>query len=255
MPTSEFEGRVGARVLPDWMDIVDDPTQAEWRGKPLAGFYDVDMEGVVPKPLTLVEKGVLKNVLMTRQPVRGHEGSNGRARLPGNFGADTAHFGNLFVRASQTAPAAELKKRLIDLAKQRNKPYALIVRKMDYPSSASTEELRRIAAGAQSSVRPVSSPLLVYKVDLEGNEELVRGLRLRAFTTRSFRDILAASEELHAFDYVANTAPFSMMGAGGFVAPTSVVAPSVLFEDIELERPQEELPKLPLVPPPPLAGK
>jgi TldD protein len=35
--SSELEGRVGSRVLPDWMDVVDDPTQKEWRGRPLFG--------------------------------------------------------------------------------------------------------------------------------------------------------------------------------------------------------------------------
>ena len=38
--TSEFEGRMGARVLPDTFDVVDDPTQKEWRGRPLFGSYD-----------------------------------------------------------------------------------------------------------------------------------------------------------------------------------------------------------------------
>ena len=74
---------MGARVLPDSFSVVDDPTQKEWRGRPLFGAYEVDREGVMPKPLRLVEKGVLKGYLLTRQPVRGFEGSNGRARMPG----------------------------------------------------------------------------------------------------------------------------------------------------------------------------
>ena len=49
--TSELEGRIGARILPDWMDVVDDPTQTEWRGRPLFGHYAVDREGVAaPSP-------------------------------------------------------------------------------------------------------------------------------------------------------------------------------------------------------------
>ena len=44
--TSELEGRIGARVLPDSFDVVDDPTQTEWRGRPLFGSYEVDREGV-----------------------------------------------------------------------------------------------------------------------------------------------------------------------------------------------------------------
>ena len=61
----------------------DDPTQIEWRGHPLFGHYLVDVDGVAPMPLSLVEKGVLKNFLLTRQPMRGFNASNGRARLPG----------------------------------------------------------------------------------------------------------------------------------------------------------------------------
>src|SRR5262249_11723365 len=101
-PSSELEGRFGARILPDWMDIVDDPTQTEWRGRPLFGHYTVDSDGVLPKPMSLVEKGVLKNFLLTRQPMRGFNGSNGHARLAGGFGANAAALGNLFVRATET---------------------------------------------------------------------------------------------------------------------------------------------------------
>ena len=141
--TSELDGRMGARVLPDTFDVVDDPTQKEWRGRPLFGSYTVDREGVLAKPLRLIEKGVLKNYLLTRQPVRGFEGSNGRARLPGPFGASAASISNLFVSTSEPVPVAELKKRLIELCRTRNKPYGIIVRKMDFPSSAGVDEARR----------------------------------------------------------------------------------------------------------------
>jgi hypothetical protein len=33
-----------------------------------------------------------------------------------------------------------------------------------------------------------------------------------------------------------------------------VIAPSILFDELELERPKDDLPKLPLVPPPPLSA-
>ena len=46
--------------------------------------------------------------------------------------------------------------------------------------------------------------------------------------------------------------PFALMGAGNFVSNTSVIAPGVLFDEMELERTQEDLPKLPIVPAPPL---
>src|SRR5262249_28882174 len=129
----EFEGRIGARVLPDSFNIVDDPTQNEWRGRSLFGTYKVDRESIPGQPLHLVEKGVLKNYLLTRQPVRGYEGSNGRARLPGAAGTATPTISNLFVSNSEPTPVAELKKKMLELIKTRNKPYGIIIRKMDFP--------------------------------------------------------------------------------------------------------------------------
>ena len=249
---SELDGRIGARVLPDSFEVVDDPTQKEWRGRPLFGSFDVDREGVVPKPLRVVEKGVLKNYLLTRQPVRGYEGSNGRARMPGSYGASLAAISNLFVTSSDTATVAELKKKLIELCQARGKPYGIIVRKMDYPSSASVDEIRRLLSGAQGG-RPISLPILVYKLYPDGKEELVRGLQFRNFNARSLKDILAAGNDNTTFEFLDSAAPFALIGASGFTAETCVVAPSILIDDLELHPMEEELPKLPVVSPPELS--
>ncbi|HUB31455.1 MAG TPA: metallopeptidase TldD-related protein, partial [Bryobacteraceae bacterium] len=247
----ELEGRIGARVLPDSFDVVDDPSQVEWHGHPLLGHYEVDREGVLPKPLRLVEKGELKNYLLTRQPVRGFEGSNGRARIPGNYGADIATFSNLFFHSSNTVPAADLKKKLIELCRARSKPYGILIRKMDFPSSASIEEVRRLMAGTDGG-RPVSIPILAYKVYPDGREELVRALRFRGLNTRSFKDILAAGNDSVLFEFMDNPAPFALIGGYGFTAEAAVIAPSILIDDLELHPAEEEQPKLPVVPAPEL---
>jgi hypothetical protein len=251
---SELEGRMGSRVLPEWMDVVDDPTQTEWRKYALLGHYPVDLEGVIPTPVKVVDKGALSAFLLTRQPVNGFATSNGRARLPGNFGAKAAVISNLFVKSSVTVPAADMKKKLIEMIQKRNKPYGLLVRKMDFPSSAPAEELRRISASmAQSgSNRAVSIPILLYRVYPDGREELVRGLRFRGLSVRSLRDIVAASDESYHFDFVNNTAPFALIGGANYVVGSAVVAPSILFDDLDLEKPQEETPIPPVVPAPPL---
>lgn len=250
---SEFETRIGGRVLPDTFDVSDDATQAAFNGKPLVGFYPFDMEGVAPKPVSIIEKGVLKNFLTTRQPIRGFPTSNGHARLPGNYGTFSAGIGNMFVKSSETTPLAGLKTRLIELIKTRGKPYGMLVRKLDYPYSASGSELQSLAqASAQSggSARPVSPPLMIYRVYPDGREELVRGLRFRGLTSRTLRDILAASSETELFDFVNVGAPLAILGAGGYLAPASVISPGLLFDELELEPPQDQLPKQPIVPPP-----
>ena len=250
---SELESKIGSRILPDWIDVTDDPTQTVWNGHPLAGSYQFDLEGVPGKPVIVVEKGVLKSFLTTRQPIKGFPASNGHARLAGSYGTRSAAVSNLFVKSSQTAPLAQLKQRLIDMCKERGKPYGLLVRKLDFPFSSGVAELRSLAAsGSQTGggVRLLSPPLLVYRVYPDGREELVRGMRFRGVSTRALRDVLAASSETALFEYVNNGAPLGLLGAGGYLAPTSVVAPGLLFDEIEFERPEEQLPKLPLVPPP-----
>ena len=81
---TELEGRRGVRIMPEIFDVIDDPA------KPLFGHEEVDDEGVAETALSLVEKGVLKDFLRTRQPVRGYDASNGRARIGGSYGAESA---------------------------------------------------------------------------------------------------------------------------------------------------------------------
>jgi len=255
---SEFEGRQEARILPEWMDVIDDPTQRDFHGRRLFGSFRVDYEGLAPKPLTMVEKGVLKNFLVTRQPVAGFPVSNGRARMPGAFGANAAAVSNLFVRAGQSVPVADLKKQLLEICKARNQPYGIIVRKLDFPSSASIDELRRFMAANTrdgSGSHPFSLPILVYKTTLDGKEQLIRGVRFRELNGRSLRDIRAAGNDTTVFDYLENGAPLALMGAGSYAAESSIIAPSVLLDDVELRKLDDELPKLPVVPSPLVAGR
>jgi predicted Zn-dependent protease len=255
LPASELEGRLNARVLPEFMDVFDDP-QAMWKGRPLFGHCESDMEGVAPRKLQLVEKGTLKTLLYSRQPVRGHEGSTGHARLPGAFGASTVVPTNLIVECRDTVAPADLRKKLIELVQQRRKPYGILVRRLDFPSGASAVELRRLANAMQGSgsSKLFSPPIEVFRVYPDGKEEPIRGVRFRGMNVRLLRDILAAGNDPVAMEYLHNTTPMSLIAAGGYVVGAAVVCPSLLFDEVEMERPQEERPRPPVVPPPPFTS-
>ncbi len=77
----------------------------------------------------------------------------------------------------------------------------------------------------------------------------------RVFPSRPFKDIVAASDENYVFDLIDSNAPFALVGAGSFTTTSSVIAPAVLFEELELEPIKEETPKPPIVPPPSLTGQ
>ncbi len=252
---SELDGKAGGRVLPDSFDVVDDPTLETVDGHVMMGHYPFDTEAVAPKPVTVIEKGVLKEFLRTRQPIKGFTGSTGHARLSGNFGHKTAAIANLLVKSRDTKPLADLKKQLIAMIQQRGKPYGILVRKMDYPSSATVHELQAMFASYSQSgatTRPTPPLTLVYHVYPDGREELIRNVRLKNVSTRSLRDILAASTEVKMYDYVNNAAPFALMGIPGYLAATTVVAPGVLFEELEIDRIRDETVKPPVTPPPAL---
>jgi hypothetical protein len=169
--------------------------------------------------------------------------------VPGNFGAKAAGISNLMVKAPNPKPVKELREQLVRLAADRGKPYGIIVRQMDFPSTASIVELRRIAANTE---RPVSLPILTYRLYPDGREELVRGLRFRGLAARSLRDIIGAGDDDQPFDFLGSIAPFAVVGGATFAYPASVVAPSLLIDDLELERLEQDLLQLPVAPPPPL---
>lgn len=251
---SVWASRIGSRVLPEWLSLVDDPHQEKAGGTQLAGQYDVDDEGVPAERVVLVDKGVLKNFLLSRQPVRTYNASNGHGRLPGGFGSAAAAFGNLFVQASQNIPEAQLKNRLLERVKASGLKYGYIIRRIDFPSTANFEELQSMAQQMQKSgfVRSLNAPILAYRVYPDGREELVRGLRFREFSAKDLRDIAAASDKPYVLNYVNNGSALNLTDSGSDATTSSVICPSLLLESVDLARAEGDAGKLPLVPSPPL---
>ncbi|MEY2878122.1 MAG: hypothetical protein RLZZ15_502, partial [Verrucomicrobiota bacterium] len=112
-----FLDKLGARVLPDFFTVTDDPTINTLNGTPLFGDARIDDEGVPSRKVTLVEKGRLKTLLVSRAPVRGVSRSTGSAHggspLPSN----------LLVTAADGLDAVALKAELLKLVEQRGKDY------------------------------------------------------------------------------------------------------------------------------------
>jgi hypothetical protein len=128
--------------------------------------------------------------------------------------------------------------------------YAIVIRKLDFPSTATGEEMRRLSGGGAAAGRPVAMPLYIYKLYTDGREEMIRGVKLRGVNARSLKDILAAGNDENRLDYLENGATFAQVGSGGYTAEVTVVAPSILIDDLELTKMEDELPKLPVAPSP-----
>jgi hypothetical protein len=254
---SVWSSKMGSKVLPEWLSVIDDPSKEEFHGSALAGAYKVDDEGVAAERVVLVEKGVLKAFLASREPVKTITVSNGHGRLPGAWGTEMAVPGNLFIEASETTKESEMKAKLLEKAKAAGLKYGILIRRLDFPSSANGEELqsmgRQLQKGGYS--RTLNSPLLAYRVYLDGREELVRGLRFKDFSAKDLRDIALASDQPYVFNYVNNGSGFNHTDAAPSVTTTAVIAPSLLLDSVDLARAENEPGKLPIVAAPALIAQ
>lgn len=236
---SKLVSRLNRRVLPSFINVVDDPTQKTLNKRQLIGSYKVDDQGVLARSVKLIERGFLRTLLMSRRPRKEILHSNGHGRYA-QFGSPSANIGNLFVQTTEGKSFADLKQELIELCRKQDLSYGLIIRKLDNPSITSVDpsmmrrEIRRDS---------VTAPILVYKVSVEdGQEELVRGVVVEEVSVRTLKEIMAAGSEYHINNRLTTGGgiigfafPFSLNFAAGI--PTTVVAPSVLFEELELKKP------------------
>jgi len=211
-----FEKKIGLRILPRSFEVYDDPT-AEWfEGKLLAGAYTFDDEAVPPQRVDLVERGKLLTLLASRSPTRKIKQTTGHGR--GGFGSGQAHIGCLYVSDRDGVDAAELKAELIEAARDEGLEFAL-----------------RVEAMESGGFGYLGDPTYAYKVYVEdGREELVRGLEFGDVETRVLKDIIAAGKERKVYNSTAGT-------------PSSVIAPAIVIEELELNKPEREFDKLPIL--------
>lgn len=255
---SEWSGRLGTRVLPAGVTLVDDPTARDFQGRPLLGAYTVDDEGVRAERVALVDEGgILRRLLMSRRPGPDFQASNGHGRATFLSDARPA-MSNVFFQSAETRSREELREDFRKLCKEEGRTWCLVVRRMDNPVLALTrrqeagEYFAAMAAGATAGDR---LPLLVYKVNVEdGREELVRGAWLLKMQLRSLRNIAGIGSDYavtHFFQdpQALGTALATFSSAQGGL-PSSIVAPSLLLAEVEVRGARGQPRRPPLVPAP-----
>jgi hypothetical protein len=210
-----FASSYHARVLPDFMNVVDDPSLKTFDGKGLLGAYDVDDEGVPAQAVKLVNDGRLDNYLIGRQPVRDFPQSNGHGRA-GITGPPRPMIGVLKITADNGLSTADLNQKLLAIAKDRGLQSVYFV--------------QTLGGGL--------TPRLLYRISLDGKRELVRGAVLDDIDERALRSsIEAAGNDLWVANFFGDP-------------PTTVLAPALLFSDATVRRANAKNDKLPFYPPP-----
>ncbi|MGD1061972.1 MAG: metallopeptidase TldD-related protein [Terracidiphilus sp.] len=213
-----FASSYHARVLPDFMSVIDDPGMKTFEGKGLIGAYDVDDEGVTAQTVKLINSGKLDNYLIGRQPVRDFPQSNGHGRA-GVTGPARPAIGVLKISvtgADNGLSDGELNQELLAMAKDRGLVSVYFVETMGGPRT----------------------PRLLYRMSPDGKRELVRGAVLDDIDERALRSsIEAAGKDLFVANYYGDV-------------PTTVMAPALLFDDATVRRANAKNEKLPFYPPP-----
>jgi hypothetical protein len=245
-----FLSRVGSRVLPEGFTVSDTPSVATHEGREVPGAYAVDDEGIPAQDVTLTEKGILKTLLTSRTPQKGFTTSNGHGR------AGTAQAGVFQLQSSTAVASAALKQKYLERLKADGRAFGYILRALGPagPGGDPEEMFVMMSAGPSGP----SGPAIVraYRVAADGTETLVRGLQLGQVTHTAYRDLVEASSERTLYSYRATVPQALRMAtlmAGGQPpgdVVVSLIAPSLIFGELEIETPDRPFQKPPIVPSP-----
>jgi TldD protein len=229
-----FAKKRGERVMPELINVFDDPRIAGTDALDFNGHYLFDDEGVPAQRASLIESGVLRTFLMSRSPTHGVTQSNGHGRRAAGFPL-VARQGNLFVAPSSSVPVAELRRMLLDEVKRQGKPFGLVFRELE----GGFTNTSRLTFQAFKVL-----PVMVYRVYLDGRpDELVRGADIVGTPLATLSEIMAAGDDYATFNGIC--------GAESGPVPVSATSPSLLVRDIEVSRKFKGDERPPVLPPPP----
>ena len=231
-----FKDKIGEKIVPEFLTIIDDPTLRRFNGESLFGYCKFDDEGIPAQKVVLIENGILKNYLLSRTPIKGFSKSNGHGRSDGSpfQGDPVGRMSTFIIKSKKEFNYDELKSKLIEECKKQDKPYGFIIKK------AIGGETYTQRGGMQAFKE---SPILVYVVDVDsGEEKLVRGVEIVGTPLTSINKMIASSTEYEVYN--------GYCSAESGVIPVSTIAPWILTSEVELQKSSSRKSKPPILPSP-----
>lgn len=195
---NSMESKIGKNVAATSLTVKAVAHTKLHKGIKLLGAFEADSEGVVPpNELTLIDEGILKDLLNDRSLTSATQTANGHRDGPGV----------IQIAVSEQTSLKQLKDKLIAQAKEEGLDYALIIR---------NENFGRIGM------------FNVYKVNLEtGAEEFQRQARFSQLNFRNLRKLSATAEDT----------AYNLPGYGAEGGFTSYIVPqAMLVGEVEIVR-------------------
>jgi hypothetical protein len=154
---------------------------------------------------------------MSRTPSQKFAVSTGHGRS-GLSGWARAMVGNLIIEPRRGEELAKLERKLLTAAREQGAEFGLVVERL---------QERSFATGGMAPPALESA----YKLYLDGRRVPVRGGELSELNVRDLRTLLGTGKQLHAYSFLV---PWP----SGLPSGSSVVAPDLLFEEVEVTRPK-----------------
>jgi predicted Zn-dependent protease len=196
---NSLEEMINKRITAKELTIEDLTGTPEYNGVKLLGYVPVDAQAVIPPAkLTLVENGILKNLLNDRVPTEKVPHSNGHAMFTSSVG-HAVNSGVVRLTSSVQKPKEVLRKELFRLAEEEGYDYAYVVK------------------GAAERMQ-------LYQVNIaDGTEKRVRSATIKNLNLQAFRKIFAVSDK----ELIHNGM------AGNLI---SIITPdAILFEELRVQ--------------------
>jgi len=241
-PGPELANKVKRRVLPEFINIYDDPTIDKLGSFNLVGGFAIDDAGIMPMRIQLVDKGKLVGLPIALSPTKHVKEPNGHAR--GAVGKDiSARPSNVIIESSDKVSFDQLKGAMIEMCRDMGLEYGLIITRLMDPNSPHANQGG--FWGGQGKGSPLSAPIEAFKVYPDGREGPVTNLEFNDVTVRILKDIVQTADDPYCYNYLIG---------GDNEMPTSIVCPSLLIEEMELKRSESKIEK-PMTLPSPLTKK
>ncbi len=253
---NNLESMMGRRIISRDISIDAYPGLSDYRGENLLGSFIVDAEGIPARErVSLVENGVLNNLLSSRVPTLRVRESNAHARLALNRASVRTVTAPGVVKMSVNEDAShnmdDLKEMLIRRAVYEGLDYAYIVRKVVSPVARFAQDDPLMFMSQTQQNRDFSKTIQVYRVFVEdGREEPVSMADIRGLNMRSFRRILGASNQMQVYNTIytpPNTPSFSVDFAITGVPVSYIIPQALLFEELDIARETQQVIRKPPV--------
>ena len=228
-----FKEKVGSKVLPKEFNVYSDPTLMNFDGQDLIGYYPYDDQGIPARKVNVVEKGILKHFLMSRQPTGEFSNSSGHGRAQAGF-APVSRQSNLIIETTKPVSWPDMRKQLIKECKKQNKEYGYYFKEVIGGLT--------ITDRYNPNVFDIT-PIEVYRIYVDGRpDELVSGVDLIGTPLTMFSNIIAGSDNREVFT--------GFCGAESGHVPVTTISPALFVRKIETQKAPEFDSKLPLLPSP-----